>query len=106
MATRFTNDSKAVPLVEGTVLRDYTVSSAASVLFPYTDDGASAEIGEHGERHLWHYRQHLASRRALSGTQEDRGLTWFEFSDFHTKRWAAPFRLGFAFVATHNHVVL
>ena len=106
MVRRLDPNTRVVPFVTGTSLRDYVGSGIESLMFPYTADGKTAEVGEFGLRLLWVYRPQLAIRKALSGTQEDRGLTWFEYSDFHPPRWSAPLKLSFAVVATHNHFVL
>jgi Type I restriction-modification system methyltransferase subunit len=95
-----------VPVADGAAIRDWTVSSQGDVIFPYDETGERAQIGPSEERHLWKYRRHLHERRALGGTQQERGLPWFGYSDFHADRWSADLRIAFAFVATHNQFTL
>jgi hypothetical protein len=94
------------PMSGGTGLRDWSLEPDDMAIFPYTPDGSRARVSIAASRHLWRYRRHLAERRALSGTQDDRGLPWFAYSDFHEDRWVSPRKIGFAFVATHNHYVM
>lgn len=58
------------------------------------------------EHLLWPNRLLLKLRRALSGTQEEQGLTWFEYSSFSQSRYISEFLLSFAFVSTHTHFSL
>ncbi len=99
-------DRYTVPASGGTGLRDWLLSPETESVFPYQADGLIAESSNRVLAHLWKYRCHLSERRALSGTQEDRGLTWYEYSNFYPRRWSAPLLLAFAFVITHNHFVL
>src|SRR5690606_24199718 len=55
---------------------------------------------------LWPNRVPLRLRKALSGTQEEQGLTWFEYSSFNPKRYWAEYLIAFAFVSTHNQFTL
>jgi hypothetical protein len=98
--------SRVVPVNGGACLRDWITDPETMAIFPYSDDGAMSQATEDVERHLWRYRVHLAERKALGGTQAERGLSWFEYSDFHSDRWASALMLAFAFVATHNQFVL
>jgi hypothetical protein len=105
--TRMGLDNNEVrPMSGGTGLRDWSLAPDDLAIFPYVADGSAARASTNALRHLWRYRRHLAERRALSGTQEDRGLPWFVYSDFHPDRWASPYKIGFAFVSTHNHYVM
>jgi hypothetical protein len=90
----------------GASLRDWTNDAEGLVIFPYSPDGSEPAVSTSQGRHLWMYRRHLAERRALGGTQEDRGLPWFTYSDFHPHRWMARLKIVFAFVSTHNHYVM
>ncbi|MEU1396972.1 BREX-2 system adenine-specific DNA-methyltransferase PglX [Micromonospora zamorensis] len=105
-AKRLAGDTAVVSLAPGTAVRDFLSMAENLMLFPYSEDGRSARVGPRGERWLWLFGQHLSTRRALSGTQEERGLQWFEFSDFNSSRWRAERKIPFAFVATHNHFTL
>ncbi|HUZ53980.1 MAG TPA: BREX-2 system adenine-specific DNA-methyltransferase PglX [Streptosporangiaceae bacterium] len=100
------DDRYVVPVSGGAGLRDWRLTPETEAIFPYETRGAVAEASSQVLRHLWRYRRHLAERRALSGTQEERGLAWYEYSNFYPHRWASRFRIGFAFVATNNQFVL
>jgi SAM-dependent methyltransferase len=98
--------SRVVPVNGGACVRDWITDPETMAIFPYSDDGAISRSNEDAKRLLWGYRVHLSERKALGGTQAERGLSWFEYSDFHSDRWASALILAFAFVATHNQFVL
>ncbi|MGB8020014.1 MAG: BREX-2 system adenine-specific DNA-methyltransferase PglX, partial [Candidatus Nanopelagicales bacterium] len=95
-----------VPLVEGDVIRDYSLAPETEALFPYDNDYEPSlnDIGV--ARHLWAHRALLAARREPGGTHEEVGLVWYEWSRWHPERFVIPLGIAFAFVATHNHFVL
>ncbi len=92
------------PLVGGTSIRDWATNDGIEAIFPYLRQ--VAKIDAASERLLWRNRILLRLRRALAGTQEEQGLTWFEYSSFSAARYWAKFLISFAFVATHNHFTL
>ncbi|MDG9685963.1 BREX-2 system adenine-specific DNA-methyltransferase PglX [Streptomyces sp. DH18] len=94
------------PLVGGTSLRDYCNDGGTNSVFPYRDSDRAAWVHESAERLLWPSRTLLKMRRALSGTQEEQGLTWFEYSSFSRTRYWSPFLIVYGEVSTHNHFVL
>ncbi|MER7898637.1 BREX-2 system adenine-specific DNA-methyltransferase PglX [Streptomyces sp. NPDC096046] len=99
-------ETKRVPLVEGTVVREWTILPATEALFPYAED-LKAEIGSpHIYRLLWPLRLELRERREPAGTHEEIGLTWYEWSRWHPERYATPLSIAYGEVATHNHFVM
>lgn len=98
--------SRVVPLVEGTVIRDWDLRYETEALFPYGDDLAADISDLASYRSLWRQRSLLRSRREPGGTHEEIGLTWYEWSRWHPERYSIPLGIGFAFVATHNHFTL
>ncbi|MFJ2264715.1 BREX-2 system adenine-specific DNA-methyltransferase PglX [Streptomyces sp. NPDC087844] len=90
----------------GASVREWGVQDGIGTLFPYDDATQVARIDDATERLLWRNRVLLRRRRALSGTQEEQGLTWFEFSSFNRRRYWSPFLIAFSFVATHNQFTL
>ncbi|MGI5232534.1 BREX-2 system adenine-specific DNA-methyltransferase PglX [Actinoallomurus sp. CA-142502] len=99
-------ESEILPVGGGAKLRDWSISPETFTIFPYNTEGTVARASAGVLRHLWRYRRLLADRRALSGTQEDRGLTWYEYSDFYPERWTSNLRISYAEVSTHNHFKL
>ncbi|WP_371633850.1 BREX-2 system adenine-specific DNA-methyltransferase PglX [Streptomyces sp. NBC_01259] len=95
-----------VPLVEGTVIRDWGVAPETEALFPYGSNFRADDSNPAVARHLWLHRSHLRLRREPGGTHEEIGLTWYEWSRWHPERFSVPLGISFAFVATHNHFVL
>lgn len=103
----FTND-QVKPLVEGDVVRDWTIRTETEAVFPYGRDLQAIEYDNANPviRHLWKFKQLLRSRREPSGTHEEIGLTWYEWSRWHPERFSIPLGVAFAEVSTHNHFVL
>jgi hypothetical protein len=93
------------PILAGTDLRDWSAHKGHYALCTYDKDG-SAEIDGPALRFLWSFRQHLLIRRALSGTQVEQGLQWWEYSQLTKRRYTSGRLIAFAFVATHNHFAL
>ncbi|MFD8270956.1 BREX-2 system adenine-specific DNA-methyltransferase PglX [Streptomyces flaveolus] len=91
------------PSVGGSEVRDWLIDSKNLAIFPYSDSSRSAEIDLPEERILWRSRALLNNRKALAGTQEDQGLTWYEYSSFNPKRYWSDHLITYAEVATHNH---
>ncbi|WP_267241499.1 BREX-2 system adenine-specific DNA-methyltransferase PglX [Streptomyces sp. PR69] len=98
--------SRVVPLVEGTVIRDWDLEPETEALFPYGRDLSASISDPASERLLWAQRSMLRLRREPGGTHEEIGLTWYEWSRWHPERYSVPLGIAFAFVATHNHFVL
>ncbi|RAY12852.1 BREX-2 system adenine-specific DNA-methyltransferase PglX [Actinomadura craniellae] len=95
------------PFIEGVMVRDYAISPEATfALWPYHEETLEAEELAPIQALLWPYRTNLSHRTVFGRHQEDRGLTWFEYSEFAARRFRLPFSITFAFVATHNHFVL
>jgi hypothetical protein len=100
------NEQFVAPLCDGDCLRDWQFRQHQDILFPYNPDGSHRQPESYDLTHYWKYRQHLAMRKALGGTQEDRGLPWYEYSDFHPYRWNASLKLVFPGIGTHLHFML
>ncbi|MFJ9650979.1 BREX-2 system adenine-specific DNA-methyltransferase PglX [Streptomyces microflavus] len=94
------------PLVEGEVVREYSIHGPVVALWPYDSETLEVKSSDCVERFLWPHRVVLRERVAYGETQIERGLRWFEYSMFFPVRYRAPMVLSFAFVATHNHFVL
>ncbi|WP_329173284.1 BREX-2 system adenine-specific DNA-methyltransferase PglX [Streptomyces sp. NBC_01477] len=90
----------------GGSVRDWQKNDGVGTVFPYREENRKAEIPEVLERLLWPMRVPLRLRRALSGSQEEQGLEWFEYSSFNPKRYWSKFLIAFPFVATHSHFTL
>src|SRR5207249_8816320 len=96
------------PLVEGEGVRDYCISYSLLSLFPY-DKVTAAPIAVTDKNlvsHFWQYRRTLQNRKDFGQFIEQRGLRWVDHSMFFPARYRTPLSIAFAFVATHNHLVL
>jgi hypothetical protein len=87
-------------LTEGQSVRDWGFDGGTISLFPYNPATLKAEISRDEERIFWPSRTLLKVRRALSGTQEEQGLEWFEYSSFSLTRTRSELLIAFSFVAT------
>ncbi|GAA4399430.1 BREX-2 system adenine-specific DNA-methyltransferase PglX [Tsukamurella soli] len=94
------------PLVAGEDVRDWALATQTLSIWPYSEKSLSADGTSAVLREMWPYRTTLSNRIAYGENQIERGLTWFEYSMFFTKRYAVPLSITFAEVATHNHFVL
>ncbi|GAA3212339.1 BREX-2 system adenine-specific DNA-methyltransferase PglX [Dactylosporangium siamense] len=96
----------SVPVVLGEHVRDYTITTDTTTMFPYSASGSTRPIDIKEQRFYWRNRILLQNRIDFGQTPEQRGLRWFDHSMFFAKRFTAPATIPFAFVATHNHFVL
>jgi hypothetical protein len=96
-----------IEIVEGEVVRDWSIDSPKTATFPYErDECLSVTQDEFVKRRLWPYRTPLWTRREPNGDHREIGLTWWEWSRFQRERFQSRLSIAFAFVATHNHFVL
>jgi Eco57I restriction-modification methylase len=99
-------DRYGMPLVDGDGTRDWMVTEQVTSLWPYNEVTLKPEASDATLRTLWPYKTNLSNRVAYGQTQLERGLEWFEYSMFFTKRFKLPLSIPFAEVATHNNFVL
>ncbi|MFI6583516.1 BREX-2 system adenine-specific DNA-methyltransferase PglX [Embleya sp. NPDC050493] len=90
----------------GSSIRNWSMSNGTGTIFPYSDESRSVSDSPEVTKILWPNRTLLRLRKALSGTQEEQGLTWFEFSSFSPKLYWSDHLISFAFVSTHNEFAL
>ncbi|GIF49325.1 type I restriction-modification system DNA methylase subunit [Asanoa ferruginea] len=95
-----------LPMIEGEVVRDWSIIEPLIGLWPYDADSLEPVAGSSLIELLWPARRILSERVAYGATQLQRGLKWFEYSMFFAGRFRAPLSISFAFVATHNNFVL
>lgn len=94
------------PLVEGELVRDWSLDSETTVLFPYDDD-ISFELTDGIVRYLWRLRSVLWSRNTFGKqTYKEAGRSFAEYHQIPVDRNRTPLSITFSFVATHNHFVL
>ena len=94
------------PLVEGNIVRDYTINKPVISLWPYTQDTLTASAPKQVADFLWPLRSQLQRRTVFGRTQLDRDLEWFEYAEFAKSRYRILLSIVYAEVATHNHFVL
>lgn len=93
----------------GEAVRDWSIDDIPEVLFPYDRTGATLPAEALGDyfKVLWRYRTQLWLRQGKGfKTKREQGGLFYEYSMFYPDRHFAPFKIAFAFVATHNHFVL
>lgn len=91
--------------IGGNDTRDWRFGSGVRAICPYDPTG-EATTDNASIRILWPLKQFLLIRRALSGTQAEQGLEWWEYSQLNKVRFRSNLLIAFAEVATHNHFVL
>ncbi|MEV5430527.1 BREX-2 system adenine-specific DNA-methyltransferase PglX [Streptomyces sp. NPDC052701] len=93
----------------GDEVRDFVIAEGSSVIHPYDASRNIAPITSmpNIERILWPNRTELGNRSTFSGrTYFSEGRPWWEWHQLPKDSGAHAWSLNFAFVATHNHVVL
>jgi hypothetical protein len=102
----YVDEPHRLAIIEGDATRDWAITDPTMSVWPYNDISLRAEDDRGIQRLLWPNRTILSGRVAYGSSQLERGLSWFEYSMFFTKRFRVPLSIAFAFVATHNHFVL
>lgn len=100
---------KCVPLIQGEIVRDWSLYFQVVTIFPYnktTGEPIPLDLSGAVGRLFFLLRTNLRQRRDFQQTPEQRGLRWFDHSMFFQARYKTPLSIAFAFVATHNHFVL
>ncbi|WP_042176989.1 BREX-2 system adenine-specific DNA-methyltransferase PglX [Streptomyces sp. NBRC 110035] len=93
----------------GDEVRDYEIAGGNSVIHPYDSRRSVTPLTSMPKiaRLLWPSRTELGNRSTFSGGTYFRdGRSWWEWHQLPKDINAHPWSLNFAFVATHNHVVL
>lgn len=93
-------------LIVGESIRDWAFHSTAVALAPY--DGDSMLVGlenlEGGARHFWPLRCTILSTTDFGGaSRADAGGPYWGWYRWQPERYAAPIRLSYPRVSTHNH---
>jgi hypothetical protein len=89
------------PYVRGEHVRDWSLTGASRLLFPYVGEQLEARSDDDSLRALWPNRTRLRERIAYGETQTERGLAWFEYSMLFRERLQGP-SLVWADIATQN----
>ena len=95
-------------LVVGDDLRDWSITEADHVTFPY-QDGKLCQITELRELHrwLWPTRTTIGNRATFNkGTYFSDGRAWWSWHQVAHERLKPPTTITWPEVATHNHFVL
>ncbi|SDZ19516.1 hypothetical protein SAMN05444365_1073 [Micromonospora pattaloongensis] len=102
-------DSLRRPLVTGDVVRDWDIAPEDHALVPYGVDlkPVPFDLTTAWGRHLWSLRRVLGSTTGFGGqTRAQSDEPWWTWYRWVPERYRTPLSIAFAFVATHNHVVL
>jgi hypothetical protein len=94
------------PLMEGELVRDWSVTWQQETLFPYDDN---IQILDHPaiRQWLWRTRTLLAARLDFSRkTYDEAGRRFWEYHQIPIERNQTSLSIVFSAVATHNHFVL
>ena len=98
------------PMVTGEDIRDWAIATNEAAITPYdfsTQQPIAYQPHERWGQLLWHYKTCLESVLSFGGkTRKESGDSWWLWYRWQADRYLAPFRIAFAFVATHNHFVL
>lgn len=92
-----------VPYVIGESVRDYAYEARANSLIPVSRSGAKLEPNPAHYRHLWAGRSVLRERLYFGKRPTERGLRWYDYAIYFPERTAAPEKIVYSNMATHNH---
>lgn len=96
-----------VPFVIGESVRDWSVFDTPFAIYPYSEMGGDPLPNTHPLLHvLWPWRALLERRTVFGKEMKEHGRPWWEHLEHYADRLRTPLSIVFAFVATHNHVVL
>lgn len=98
------------PMVIGECVRDWVSLPQEVAITPYdskTQQPRPYTEGAGWSRFLWRCRACSEGVKSFGGrTRKECGESWWTWYRWQAKRYLAPLRITFAFVATHNHFVL
>jgi hypothetical protein len=96
------------PLVFGVDLRDWTLATSATGLWPYGEDFALKPLSAIPgiARVLWPASTRLSLRKRFGTPMLEHGLTWYEWQELYVAKLRSPLTIAFSFVSTHNHFIL
>ncbi len=92
--------------VIGEEIRDFRYQSKFVSLVPQTKLGEPLEPGRRLHEHLWRGRTILRKRLYFGKRPEERGLRWYDYAIYFAERSAAPIKIAYANISTHNHFVI
>jgi SAM-dependent methyltransferase len=101
-------ESAVIWYVTGTHVRDWDIDTSLRIAFPY-HEAKTVEPEQLGEFYAlaWCHRPALWLRRGKGfKTKLEQGGRFYEYSMYYPDRFAAPLRITYSFVATHNNFVL
>ncbi|MCZ7434172.1 BREX-2 system adenine-specific DNA-methyltransferase PglX [Streptomyces sp. WMMC1477] len=97
------------PIGAGDEVRDFNLATGDWVIHPYDSSHSTAPLANMPNigRILWQNRTELGNRSTFSGrTYFEGNRPWWEWHQLPKDDGTHPWSLNFAFVATHNHVIL
>jgi hypothetical protein len=106
MAAQRMGAEKAIPMVEGDVVRDYSTGASVAIFWPYTGELEPEELPGI-LRQLWPSKRVLQVRRRFGiPVEQIPDLHWWEIRELYRNKVRIPLSIAFAEIATHNHFVL
>jgi hypothetical protein len=96
------------PVVLGDRVRDWSLTSTDSGLWPYDKNFDLVDINQREDIHrlLIPYRPVLSTRKRFGIPMLERGLTWFEWQELYRAKLQTALTITWGEVATHNHFSL
>lgn len=94
-----------LPYVNGEDIRDWEINPELTAIFPYKDKSVITPSGGF-LKYAENFKKHLKDRLCFGKTAEERGLKWWEYAMVMWTKRELSSRIGYCFIATHNHFIL
>ncbi len=97
------------PLIQGDDVRDWTVSAADFVAFPYNRELSAIDVEKYSSLHkfMWPAKAVIANNKMFGRkTKVAAGLKWSEFGRLTRSKLKTDLSICYGEVATHNHFAL
>jgi hypothetical protein len=95
------------PIVEGELIREWSLSTTYSSVWVYDDDFRLCPLSEipMTGKFLWFFKSHLSKRRRFGVPMLSKGLTWYEWQELYPSKLRISSSIAFGEIATHNHFI-
>ncbi|WP_417289400.1 BREX-2 system adenine-specific DNA-methyltransferase PglX [Corynebacterium variabile] len=92
--------------LSGGDLRNYRNNSNSKTFFPYKENGSGTNITSREAKYAWSYRTILSVRILQGQSPKERGMHWYDLTEFYSDRLQTSLGISYAEISTGNHFTL